>query len=94
MAEPSPSRIVSAGAMSCLAMFALRGFWAAARELAAGRRDEALLAYMEPVSAWAYELGPLDPRTNPTDRPQAWWRAPSNACFSDEACEHRHTRKG
>ncbi len=42
---------------SGLTIFAARGFWAAGRELVAGRRDEALLAYMEPLSAWAYELG-------------------------------------
>lgn len=52
---------------SGLAVFALRGWMTAARELAAGRRDQALLAYMEPLSAWAFELGRAIP--NESDRP-------------------------
>ena len=52
---------------SGLAVFALRGFATAVRELMAGRRDEALIAYMEPLSAWAFELGRSIP--NESDRP-------------------------
>ena len=52
---------------SGLMVFALRGWMSAARDLAAGRRDQAVLAYMEPLSAWAFELGRSIP--NESDRP-------------------------
>ena len=54
---------------SGLAVFALRGIATAGRDLAAGRKDEALLAYMEPLSAWAFELGRSIP--NESDRQPA-----------------------
>jgi GT2 family glycosyltransferase len=52
---------------SGLLVFAMRSFGAAARDLAAGRRDQALLAYIEPLSAWAYQLGRSIP--NESDAP-------------------------
>jgi GT2 family glycosyltransferase len=42
---------------SRLVVFTVRSLFVAGRELVAGRSDEALLAYMEPLSTWAFELG-------------------------------------
>lgn len=52
---------------SGLAVYAARGLLAAGRDLAAGRRDEAVVAYVEPLSAWAFELGRSLP--NESDQP-------------------------
>jgi GT2 family glycosyltransferase len=52
---------------SGLVVFAVRSLLTAARDLAAGRRDQAVIAYVEPLSAWAYELGRSIP--NESDRP-------------------------
>lgn len=40
-----------------LVVYTVKSLFTAARELGAGRRDDALLAYMEPLSTWAFALG-------------------------------------
>jgi hypothetical protein len=38
-------------------VYTVKSLFTAGRELGAGRRDDALLAYMEPLSTWAFALG-------------------------------------
>lgn len=40
-----------------LVVYTVKSLFTAGRELGAGRRDDALLAYMEPLSTWAFALG-------------------------------------